>query len=78
MDNWALPTINLDRCTACGLCITYCPTKAVEMVESLPAIVRAQDCAYCGACEDICPESAIELVYEIAPINKSSVDNESG
>ena len=64
-NNWTLPTINVDRCTGCGLCVTYCPTEAVEWIGSRPAIVRPQDCAYCGTCEDICPEGAIELVYEI-------------
>lgn len=70
MDNWALPVINLDRCTRCGLCIAYCPTKAVEMVDDLPTIVRTRDCVYCGTCEDICPEGAIELSYEIVPVNR--------
>ena len=70
MNEWALPTINLDRCTRCGLCVAYCPTKAVEMVKDTPVIVRAQDCSYCGSCEEICPQYAIELVYEIAPINR--------
>ena len=73
MDTWALPTINLDRCTRCGLCITYCPTKAVEMVDALPTIVRTKDCVYCGTCEDICPEGAIELSYEITPINRGGL-----
>lgn len=73
MNTWALPTINLDRCTGCGLCITYCPTSAVEMVDRLPAIARIKDCVYCGTCEDICPEHAIELVYEIAPIKRGGL-----
>ena len=77
MDPWALPTINLERCTRCGLCIAYCPTKAVEMVDAVPTIVRSQDCAYCGTCEDICPEQAIELLYEIVPIDKSGLEKSS-
>jgi 2-oxoglutarate ferredoxin oxidoreductase subunit delta len=75
MDDWALPTIRLERCTGCGLCVTYCPTHAVEMVETRasgaqevvrrPVITRPQECAYCGTCEELCPESAIVLTYEI-------------
>lgn len=74
MDNWALPVINLDRCTRCGLCIVYCPTKAVEMVDALPTIVRTKDCVYCGTCEDICTEGAIELSYEIVPVHRDRPD----
>ena len=65
MDDWVLPTINLERCTGCGLCVEYCPTSAVDMVGPQPVITRPQDCAYCGMCEEMCPAGAIELTYEI-------------
>lgn len=64
-DNWALPAINLERCTGCGLCVKHCPTNAVEMSGEHPVIVRPQDCTYCGECEEICHEGAIGLWYEI-------------
>ncbi|MBN1933496.1 MAG: 4Fe-4S binding protein [Anaerolineae bacterium] len=69
MTDWTLPTIQLERCTRCGLCVQYCPTRAVEMVSQAPTIVRPLDCSYCGQCEDVCPVGAIELIYEIAPLN---------
>ncbi len=73
MDDWLLPTIDAARCTGCGLCDEYCPTKAVEVKDARPVIARPQDCAYCGACEEICPEGAIALVYEIVwPSNAKS------
>ena len=57
MDERALPTINLDMCTGCGLCVDQCPTRAVEMGGAgRPVIVRPKDCAYCGLCEEMCPE----------------------
>jgi formate hydrogenlyase subunit 6/NADH:ubiquinone oxidoreductase subunit I len=65
VDESVLPSIDLNRCTGCGLCVEYCPTNAVEMVASRPAIVRPPDCAYCGLCEEICPVEAIALAYEI-------------
>jgi len=70
VDDRALPTINLDRCTSCGLCVEYCPTDAVEMAivrptGHKPAIVRPQSCAYCGLCVEMCPVGAITLAYEI-------------
>ena len=65
MGERVLPNINLDLCTACGLCIERCPTQAVEMIGERPVIVRPEDCAYCGLCEEMCPEEAIALLYEI-------------
>lgn len=67
MDEWVLPEINSNRCTGCGLCVTYCPTKAVALLENRPVITRPLDCAYCGICEDMCPEDAVRLVYIIGP-----------
>ena len=67
MDEWMLPTIDMTRCTGCGLCVQRCPTDAVAMVEGKPRIVRPRACAYCATCEDYCPEGAITLVYEIVP-----------
>ena len=75
-----LPTIDMERCTSCGLCIERCPTSAVEMIETRPVIVRPQDCAYCGICEEMCPEEAIALVYEIVlppPPNRSEMEQKN-
>jgi formate hydrogenlyase subunit 6/NADH:ubiquinone oxidoreductase subunit I len=63
--DWALPTINMERCTGCGLCIDFCPTQAVQMIGDHPAITQPEKCAYCGLCEESCPVRAIELSYEI-------------
>jgi NAD-dependent dihydropyrimidine dehydrogenase PreA subunit len=69
-----LPTINLDLCTTCGLCIERCPTQAVEMIDERPVIVRPEDCAYCGLCEEMCPAEAIALEYEIVLLSAKSSD----
>jgi formate hydrogenlyase subunit 6/NADH:ubiquinone oxidoreductase subunit I len=65
VDESVLPFIDINRCTGCGLCVERCPTNAVEMVSSRPALVRPQDCPYCGLCEEVCPVEAIALAYEI-------------
>lgn len=65
MKNWRLPIIDLQRCTRCGLCVTMCPTGAVEMQEERPRIVRPDDCTFCTQCEVVCPEQAIRCEFEI-------------
>ncbi len=64
MNEWALPTLNLKNCTSCGLCVEYCPTKAVAMIDGYPGITNPQACVYCGVCEEICPVGVIGLEYE--------------
>lgn len=75
MDNWALPTIDQERCTGCGLCVEYCPSHAVELVAGHPSITAPERCAYCGTCEEMCPAGAIVLAYEI--VSAPDSDRES-
>ena len=74
MGERVLPNIDLDLCTACGLCIERCPTQAVEMSGERPVIARPEDCVYCGLCEEMCPEEAISLKYEIVLSSHASSD----
>jgi formate hydrogenlyase subunit 6/NADH:ubiquinone oxidoreductase subunit I len=74
MDDWALPTINLERCTGCGLCVEFCLPHAVELVAGRPTITAQERCAYCGACEEMCPAGAIMLAYEIVSPPDSDPD----
>lgn len=65
MEKWRLPTIDMELCDGCGLCVTYCPTHAVALIKDRPVITRIDDCTYCGLCEESCPKNAIALHYEI-------------
>ena len=65
MSSWTLPEIDSDLCNQCGRCIEYCPSRAVEMTQSGPVIVRPGDCTYCTECEAVCPQGAIRCGYEI-------------
>lgn len=68
---WVLPTIDLQRCTGCGLCEVLCPTSAVEVREGHAVIVRPGDCNYCDVCESYCPEQAIGRLFTIGFANAS-------
>ena len=46
--------INRDWCKGCGICIEFCPPKAV----------RPEDCLCCRMCELRCPDLAIEVQIE--------------
>ena len=62
---WTLPTIDLQRCTGCGLCEQLCPTRAVEVHDGRAIIVRPRDCSFCEICESYCPEGAIGRPFTI-------------
>ena len=65
MEDWALPEINLEQCTRCGLCIDRCPAGAVEMGPQGPLIALPPECTYCAICDAICPQDAITCTFEI-------------
>ena len=65
----AKTTIAVDRCKGCGLCITVCPKKIIELSKTTlnakgytPAeIVDMSACIGCAMCATICPDCAITV-----------------
>jgi NAD-dependent dihydropyrimidine dehydrogenase PreA subunit len=62
---WVLPTIDTRRCTGCGLCERFCPTRAVIIRNGRAVIVRPEDCTFCEVCEQSCPEGAIGRLFTV-------------
>lgn len=59
------------RCKGCGLCLTVCPKKVLEISRQVnssgffPAVMaREAECTYCGLCCTICPDVAISIEEE--------------
>ena len=63
--SWALPKLDEELCTLCGLCVAVCPHHGIHLGESGPVFDMREACDACGQCEDVCPEGAIEMAFEI-------------
>jgi electron transport complex protein RnfB len=56
------PLYDHEKCTACGICIERCPTKALEMGNDDVPQLSAERCIGCGVCASGCDFEAITLV----------------
>jgi len=70
--------VDFERCKGCGLCITVCPKKQIEISDRLntkgyyPARFLQEDvlemaefkCTGCALCAITCPDVAIEVYRE--------------
>ncbi|MDF1532727.1 MAG: 4Fe-4S binding protein [ANME-2 cluster archaeon] len=62
-------SVDMDRCTFCGLCAPLCPAFVLVEREPTPdnpvpfqdLLVDLDKCDYCKICEDFCPEHAIKV-----------------
>ena len=61
--------IDNDRCKGCGLCVTICPKKVLEMSEEVNSMgyfpvyqARPDDCVFCTTCCIMCPDVAITII----------------
>jgi len=61
-------TIDIDTCKGCGLCITVCPKKVLEIADKVsskgyyPAYqAHPEDCIFCAICCTMCPDVAITI-----------------
>jgi len=58
--------IHLERCKGCSFCVTFCPTKALEMSKEFnakgyhyPVVVDPDLCSACRLCGMFCPDFGI-------------------
>ncbi|GAW91504.1 DUF362 domain-containing protein [Calderihabitans maritimus] len=61
-----LPSINPEKCVACGKCIPWCPGEAIEIREK-KAVIITDKCMGCGECTVTCPQQAIAINWKTEP-----------
>jgi len=54
--------IDEEKCVACGICVTFCPMKALELNDK-KVIFDPERCLGCGVCVYKCPQEACYLIH---------------
>ncbi len=57
------PDIDSSRCTACGVCIKWCPQDTIVMKEGAAFIEKAH-CIGCGECYAVCTFGAVRVDFQ--------------
>ncbi|BAI61651.1 tungsten-containing formylmethanofuran dehydrogenase subunit F [Methanocella paludicola SANAE] len=70
-------TVELDKCTGCGVCIDACPEEAITRgavgasgrgkAKVAKIDVDEKKCSFCGVCNIMCPFDAIKLTVDGQP-----------
>jgi len=55
-----MPTIQIDKCRRCYICVRTCSISALSIVNLQP-YVRPEKCTGCGKCADACPFDLISM-----------------
>ena len=65
------PEVHFDQnlCTACGRCVTVCPSGASVLSNTSSSIDRSQ-CTACGKCVEVCPNEARRVIGRYASVEE--------
>ena len=54
-------TLDDEKCTGCGMCLTVCPHAVFSLDDGRARIVDRDACMECGACALNCPAEALTV-----------------
>lgn len=52
--------IDPEKCTACGICVKDCPTRALDIQSGTAYLKIPYFCVQCGHCGAVCPSDAVK------------------
>ncbi len=68
-DLWSQVVIDLEKCRACQVCATFCPSGALFKFHTESGKIgvkqAVRDCLGCHTCKDVCLHGALELHSEV-------------
>ncbi len=68
-------TIDEDKCTGCGACVTPCAEGAIEIVDGKARLIGDMLCDGAGFCLGTCPEGAMTIEErEAEPFSHEAVE----
>ena len=69
--------LDKEGCTGCRLCISVCPTKAIEFIpEEKKVKIFISRCCFCAQCVDICPPGVLSMTDEFLLANSDKYAGE--
>jgi len=61
-------SIEINRCTFCGLCSRKCPTHSINVVRTDKSWeISRCPCIVCGECVAVCPAKCLRMLPELTP-----------
>jgi ferredoxin len=71
--------VDPDKCIACGICISQCPTAAISADVDGIAVIDPGLCIACGICSSVCPVDAIfapssNLYYGLFGVDEEGIE----
>jgi uncharacterized Fe-S center protein len=57
------PVISQNKCTACGICASWCPVNAIKVGEEF-SVIQEEICIGCGECLTVCRFNAVKFKWD--------------
>ena len=69
-----VPSINLQICIGCGVCVAVCPERIIGISDQGVAEIIATSCMACSHCFCVCPEEAISVPWPSGVLGLKTID----